>query len=198
MSEKTQKPTPKKLRDARKRGEVVRSRELSSVAGFGALWVSLWLGSAFFLKHLVSIVQQAIGAGQLAVVPGVQPWLLPLQSIERDLFWIVLPLFMIAVSGVALVAVLQTRGMISAEPITPKFERINPGEGLRKLFSIRQLIELAKMLFKTSLLMGVLAFCVSSSLDPLAKAVYMPAADQLSVGATLAWRLMGWAGAIYL
>jgi type III secretion system FlhB-like substrate exporter len=88
--------------------------------------------------------------------------------------------------------------MISADPITPKFERINPGEGLRRLFSTRQLIELAKMLVKMGLLMGMLLVYLSQAVDPLAKAVYSSAPSLLSIGATLAWRLMGWAAAIYV
>jgi type III secretion protein U len=198
MSEKTQKPTPKKLRDARKRGEIVRSRELSSLGAFAGLWISLGLGGAYLAKHLASIVEQAITAGTLAPDRGVQSWLPPLQSLARDMSWILAPLLIASVSCAALIGALQTRGMISGDPITPKFERINPGEGLRRLFSTRQLIELAKMLVKTGLLMGMLLVYLSRAVDPLAKAVYSSAPSLLSIGATLAWRLMGWAAAIYV
>jgi type III secretion protein U len=96
-----------------------------------------------------------------------------------------------------LIGGLQTRGMFSVTPITPKFDRLNPAQGLRSLFSIRQLFELGKMLIKMTLLLSVLAYAVALSLDPLAKMVYAPPADLLRISATLAWRVMALAAGVY-
>jgi flagellar biosynthesis protein FlhB len=51
---------------------------------------------------------------------------------------------------------LQVRGVFSMDPIKPKFERLNPGENLKNLFSTRQLTELALSLIKVGVLGGVL------------------------------------------
>jgi type III secretion protein U len=83
-------------------------------------------------------------------------------------------------------------------PITPKFERINPGRGLRELISTRHLFELGKMLVKTTLLLAMLFSFIVTLLDSLVKAVYVPADDLLHVAALHAWHLMGWAALIYV
>ena len=197
MSEKTQKPTPRKLREARKRGEVVRSRELTSLAAFVALWICLGTGAGFGWRHLSHLVERAIMAPQTSTGPQSQAWLSQAQSLFADMAWILLPLLGMGIFGAITIGALQTRGMVSVTPITPKFERINPGQGLRNLFSTRQLLELAKMLVKTTLLLALLSYCFITALDPLVKTIYAPAGDLGRIAGTLLWRLMGWAALIY-
>jgi type III secretion protein U len=195
MSEKSYKPTPRRLREARKRGEVARSRELSSMASFIALWTCLWFGAGDFWKRLARIVDHVALATDPVV--GVQPWQDQAWSMLLDALWVILPLLGVSVAFAVLVGGLQTRGMISMETITPKFERINPGQVLRNLFTVRQLLELAKMLVKTVLLLGLLGYFICISLGTIVTAVYAPVADVLRMGSVLVWRLMGWAAVIY-
>ncbi len=199
MSEKTQKPTPRRLREARKRGEVVRSQDLSSLAAFVAVWICLWLGAEYWWKHLAHITEHAIlAADPSTAAAGVQLWLPQVRSLVIDTLCIVGPLLGACIAGSTLVGGLQTRGMLSMGPITPKFERISPALGLRNLFSMRHLFDLGKMLIKTTLLLTMLFQCITASLDPLMRVIYTPAEDLLRVGGTLSWRLMGWAAAIYV
>jgi type III secretion protein U len=199
VAEKSQKPTKRRLREARRKGEVARSRDLTSLPGFVALWICLWLGAHYGWQHLSRIVDHAIlaadpatGAGMAFSVPQ------QVQGLAVDMAWLLLPLLGVSLVCALLVGGLQTRGMISWVPLTPKFERINPGQGLRRLLSTRQLFEMAKMLLKTVLLLGMLFYCITASLDGLLHTVYTPAGDLLRVGGTLIWRLMGWAALVYV
>jgi type III secretion protein U len=119
MSEKSYKPTQKRLREARKRGEVVRSRELTALGAFLAVWLYLWVGAQFMLERLRSIAERALDALG-------QPWLPQVQSIVSDMFWTVVPLLGLSIAGGVLFASVQTRGVFSMTPITPNFARINP------------------------------------------------------------------------
>jgi type III secretion protein U len=195
MSEKTHKPTPRRLREARKQGEVVRSREVSSLAAFVALWVCLRIGTDFFHKHLANIIQQAVLAAEPAT--SARPWQSQLWNILADALWIIGPLLAASAGFAVLGGVLQTRGVISMKPITPQFDRINPARGLRNLFTLRQVFELGKMLVKTTLLLGMLWQFITGMLDTLVRQAYAPAADVLHMGAALVWRLMGCAALIY-
>jgi type III secretion protein U len=188
MSEKKYQPTQKKLRDARKQGEVVRSRELTSLAAFVALWICLWVGGGYWWWHLTHIANRAIAAADPTFG---RSWIEDVQSLALDMAWILGPLLGVGVAAVVLVGALQTRGLISFAPLVPKFERINPAQRLRNLFSTRQLFELGKMLVKTLLLLGVLFYCIRGSLDSLARTAYAPAGDLLPIAAALIWRLMG-------
>jgi type III secretion protein U len=197
MSGKTHKPTLKRLREARKKGEVVRSRELASLGGFVALWIYLWLAVSYLGRHVVNIAEHAITAATPAAGGGMAPWLPQVQDMFWDMIWTLAPLLGVGVGCTLLVSALQTRGVLSIAPITPKFERINPALGLKNLFSTRNLFELGKMLVKCVLLIGTLGYALAVSLDSLAKMVYAPAADLLRMSGDSIWRLMGWAAIIY-
>jgi type III secretion protein U len=191
MSEKKYKPTRRKLRDARKQGDVVRSRELTSLGVFVALWICLWVGGAYWWRHLTRIADHAIMAADPTSGTAQTPWIEAVQGLALDMVWILAPLLSVGVAAAVLVGALQTRGLISFAPLVPKFQRINPAQGLRNLFSTRHLFELGKMLVKTALLLGVLLYCIVGSLDSLARAAYAPVGDLLPLAAALIWRLMG-------
>jgi type III secretion protein U len=197
MAEKKYKPTHRKLRDARKRGEVVRSRELSSLAAFVALWICLWLGGTYWWRHLAHIAERAIAAADPTFGTARRSWIEEVQSLALDAAWILGPLLSVGVVAAVLVGGLQTRGLISFAPLAPKFERLNPAQRLRNLFSTRQVFELGKMLVKTLLLLGVLLYCIAGSLDSLAKTAYAPVGDLLPIGAALIWRLMGGVAVVF-
>ncbi|HEY6927419.1 MAG TPA: EscU/YscU/HrcU family type III secretion system export apparatus switch protein [Steroidobacteraceae bacterium] len=197
MAEKAYKPTQKRLREARKRGEVVRSRELTSLGGFVALWLFFWLGGHFLGRHLNHIIERAVRAADPVGDGGGIQWLREMQSLSQELMWILAPLLGIGVVCAIVAGGLQTKGVISVTPIVPKFDRINPVHGLRNLLSTRQWFELGKMLLKTALLTGMLLYCVAVSLQPLVKMVYTPATQLLPDWASLVWRMMGWAALIY-
>jgi type III secretion protein U len=165
------------------------------MASFIALWTCLWLGADDFWKRLARLVDHVAMATDPVV--GVQPWQDQARSMLLDALWVILPLLGVSVAFAVLVGGLQTRGMISMETITPKFERINPGQALRNLFTVRQLLELGKMLVKTVLLLGLLGYFICISLGTIVTAVYAPVADVLRMGSVLVWRLMGWAAVIY-
>jgi type III secretion protein U len=194
MAEKTHKPTARKLREARKKGEVVRSRELTSLATFVALWIGLRLGGGYWWQHLTGIANLAITATDPAAVQS--PWL-EVQSLALEMLWILGPLLCLGVTAAVLVGGLQTRGLVSFASLVPKFERINPAEGLRNLFSSRHLFDLGKMLVKTLLLLGLLFYCIRQSLDTLARVAYAPVSELVPIGSELIWRLMGGAALVY-
>jgi type III secretion protein U len=196
MSEKKYPPTQKRLREARKQGEVVRSRDLSSFASFLALWVCFWVAASHLWKHVSRIMDHAALSADPAT--SGQPWQMQISSMLLDAAWVIFPLLGVSVVFAALVGGVQTRGMISFTPITPQFSRMNPGEGLRNLFTLRQLFELGKMLLKILLLLGMLVYFLVESLQILSHQVYAPAAAVLQTGGELIWRMMGLAAIIYL
>jgi type III secretion protein U len=197
MGEKTEQPTPKKLRDARKRGEVAASRQLTSFVVFVGLLASLWLGARFIFRHLAGILEQAILApGAIRADPG-RPSPPGVQSMLHDAAWITGLLLAVGIGSAVLAGALQTRGVFSFTPLTPKFERINPAQGLRKLFSTRQLFELGKVLTKIALLAGAVSWSLARSLDSVLKMAYAPVTDLLSVSGDIVLSLMTSAALVY-
>jgi len=198
MSEEKKFPaTARKLREARKRGEVAKSKELTSFAAFTVVFLVLWLAAPHFIEHASSIIGRAI---DIAEPPGpglASTGLDKARAMAVDALWILLPLLIGGIVAACIVGVIQTRGLFSMEAITPKMERINPAAGLKNLFSLRQLFELGKLLVKLALLLGALGLIVFASLDVLVSAIYTPAEDVLRIAGHCALLLAGWSAVIY-
>lgn len=195
MSEKTHKPTPRRLREARKKGEVVRSRDLTSFASFVAFWICLWVCAGSTFTHITHIADFAARAAD--PVAGARPWQNQLESMLLEAAWVLVPLLGASALLAVLVGVMQTRGLVSLVPLTPRFDRMNPGEQLRNLVSTRSLLELGKMLVKMLLLLSVLVYFITQALDTLMRQIYAPVADILHLGGALLWHLMGWSAVVY-
>ena len=137
MSEKTEQPSAKRLREARRNGQIPRSRLLSSsvvtLGGLLGLSASAGAGFARLKDWTARLMLHQEPAGAL-VEAG---WLMAL---------LVGPALGGALLGSLAVSVATVGFELSTEHVTPKLERINPAEGLKKLFSVKPLVELGKAL----------------------------------------------------
>ena len=195
MAEKTEKPTAKRLRDARKKGEVHKSKELTSAATYLAMPGALLAGGNFAFTHLQALVEQALLAPSNTT--NGTPWMASVQEFAAQALWIVLPFLAACALAGLLAGFAQTRGVFSLHPLIPDFKRINPGQGLENLFSSRQFFELAKLLIKVGVLGAVVWWVTKGALDPLARSVHLaPAAGGLVVLALIE-KMLAAAAAVY-
>jgi flagellar biosynthesis protein FlhB len=147
--EKTEEPTPRRLRDARKRGQVAKSAELASAMSM--------LCVLAILAAFSSWASGRIGVVFLAVERSI-PYLtkqtalaLLVESMTLVVQLSAVPLALGAV--VALVATaLQTGPIFAFESIAPKFERLNPVAGIKRVFSLRTLVQFALMCAKVGII----------------------------------------------
>lgn len=148
--EKTEQATPKKREDARKKGQVAKSREVSSVAVLLAGLVFFWFGSAGIVEKMMALTRWSLIQSARFNVDynTIQP--LSIDLIYR-IFVLVFPLFLTILVMALLVNYLQVGFVLSAESVQPKFSKIDPIKGFTKLLSIRSLVELVKNIFKISI-----------------------------------------------
>lgn len=147
MAEKTEQPTPKKLREAKKKGNVAFSREANSVVTY-VTGVAVLTILAPHIKDLFSSLYK--DAMQLIAVDPMAPssWeSLMHRSLTGGLLLISPFLFAIAVSGLVL-GLAQTQMNVSAENLKPKLNKLNPMNRLKQWFSAQGLFEFVKTLFK--------------------------------------------------
>lgn len=151
MAEKTEQPTEKKLRDARKRGEVPRSQDVTSA-------VSL-LGGALVASSLGTLMVQGVVAcwylslGQVrSLSRGAETAPVALAHAWSALARPVVGPFLLVLGFLAAVALLatflQVGALVSVKALFPKLERLNPVQGFQRLFSPRQGVELIKAMVK--------------------------------------------------
>ena len=160
--EKTEKPTAKRLREARKKGQISSSPEI-------AAWTSL-LVATFVIPHLFSSTLRTAGnavvqAGAIIRTPDVGRAMALAGSSLRSGVMQVIPLaVMVGVIGVVGVAA-QGGIHFSAEKLKPKFSKLNPLSGFKRIFGPHGLWELAKAVIKTAVL-GVVVYLSVHKLVP--------------------------------
>lgn len=164
FQERTEQATPKKREEAREKGQVAKSRELASVAVLLTGVFVLYWGSAFFYHHLTGILkyylhEAAVHNITVNAMPGMGLYAM------RQLSVTLLPLFLVLFAVAVLSNYLQVGSLLAWEAIVPKFSKLNPLEGIKRLFSAQSLMEFGKSLFKL-VVVGWIAWDTMSSQMP--------------------------------
>ncbi len=166
FQERTEQATPKRREEARKKGQVARSRELSSVTVLLTGIFTLFWGSAYFYHHLAGILKYYLyEAGIHRVTMGNMQGMGVMAV--RQLAVTLLPLFLALVVMSVLANYLQVGTLVSFEAIAPKFSKLNPLEGLKRLFSGQAIMEFAKSMFKLAVVGWIAWDTVSGELPNL-------------------------------
>lgn len=153
---KTEKATPKKRRDERKKGNVFKSQDAVAVASLLGTFATLWLLTGAFAEQMAGFmtlcldtageeVREPVGlAGEL----GVQAIMVIAKTVG--------PVVAAAVLCAVAATFAQTKFLVSGESIKPKFSRLNPLEGFKRLFSLKSVVETLKNLIKIIILMAII------------------------------------------
>ena len=149
--------TPYKIEKARERGEVAKSPDVVSAVVFTAAMIFLtWQGWALCREQFrfdQKLLSQA-GVGELS--PPVL-WSL-IQHTVRATFSLLMPFFGTLMIAAVLANVFQTGPVFSMDPVKPKWERVNPVEGFKRVFSFRTLFVGLRSLLKLGFLGTVVYF----------------------------------------
>ena len=150
--DKTEKPTPKKLRDARREGNVAKSKDLTST-----VLVMGWVAGAWMLMGMMGARISELFDRSLGAVA--QPFFEVLPQLGwlalQTLLWLVLPLMVLALMLGVLVEFLQAGPIATFKKMEPKLDKLNPVEGIKKMFSMDNLIELIKSVVKCAAMIGI-------------------------------------------
>ncbi|MCY4472766.1 MAG: type III secretion system export apparatus subunit SctU [Kistimonas sp.] len=162
--EKTEQPTPKKLRDARKKGQVAKSKEVSSTAGVIAVVVIIWALSDWYLEMFQELLLYPAQLYELEFRVALKSAALGLLS---KAILMLAPLVIASAFAAIAGNVIQFGLLLAFEPIKPDIKKINPIQGAKKIFSIKNVVELFKSIIKILFLSLVVYLVIRSSLGSL-------------------------------
>ena len=166
--EKTEQPTPKKERDARKKGQVARSQEVVTTASLMSVIAYLWLTWDTAFDRLVLFMDQIAALhGQEFRTAAAQATI----SAFNESVAILAPLLAIVIVADILGNYLQFGTVFSGESVSPKLEKISPIQGFKRIFSLKQLFEVLKSVVKIVFLSGLLFIVGRNSLAPYLNSV---------------------------
>lgn len=147
-SDKTEEPTQRRKEEARKKGQVAKSAELSSIIVLLTLFFILNILGGWFYSLLSSYMKNNLGPAALTKeLSETNVGNILFQHIAF-FFQIFLPLGLGAMAVALAVNFIQVGFLFTAETLKPKFNRINPINGFRRVFSTQGLVELVKSALK--------------------------------------------------
>lgn len=159
--EKTEEPTAKKLEDARKEGQVAKSKDVASALSLFALFIFLkvWTGTMAtqFMELFGGIYSRfdeltTIYNGNVSTTNFTSL----LSNCLLRIIIIILPVLLLSFVIAFISDYMQVKWKPTTKPLKPKFNKLNPINGVKKLFNVQSLVELVKSILKIALIMIIL------------------------------------------
>ncbi len=184
--ERNEPASPKRREEARKKGQVAKSREVVSVSVLLASVLFFQFGTSGMVHKLTGIMSTSLrNAGTTTISEStIQGFLI---GMAYDAFRVAMPLLLLVFLAALISNYVQVGFLFSAEAMTPKFSKINPINGFKQLASVRSLAELFKNICKLFIVGAVGYWTVVGEIDNLA-----PLMDQSL------WQFMSYVGSISL
>ncbi|MEM9045808.1 MAG: type III secretion system export apparatus subunit SctU [Pseudomonadota bacterium] len=166
MNDKTEPPTPKKLRDARKKGQVAKSKEIASAALLTVVFVMLYTLMPSFVSQIRDMILAPVQFYEGEFFTSADALLDTIINASVAIFGPVV----IVVAAVGVVANLAQVGLLfSAESLKPKLSNLSPMSGFKKIFAMKNLFEFLKSVFKIGFLSLLMWLVISGALPELVK-----------------------------
>lgn len=185
--DKTEEPTEKRRREAREKGQLPRSKELNTlavlIAGAGALLVY----GAGLAGDLMRIMRGSFDLSRDTVMNSDSMLQMVSAAVRTagEGLWPILVVLLLA----SLIGPIALGGwLFSGEALAPKFSRMNPLEGIKRMFSAKSVLELFKALVKFIVVLTVAILVLQSDKDALLALLHQP----LEVAIVQSVKVVGW------
>lgn len=152
--EKTEQPTPKRLNQAKEKGQVARSRELTTMMVLMVSAAGLLMIGSNIISDILVVMHDAFNADRQDLM---DPTRMP-EILQQSIFGAVkalLPFFMIVLAAALLAPLALSGWSFSAQAMSFKWDKLDPIKGLGRIFSARALTELFKALAKFLVVLSV-------------------------------------------
>ncbi len=170
--EKTEPATQKKLNDVRKDGKVAKSKELITAISLMALFILIKVYVGTVGQHLIDVFSQFYNTFGTVAASSRENYSMNLAAgalgnMFMEIINITAPIFLVAVVIAVICNMLQQKWMITSKPLAPKFGKLNPINGFKRLFSVRQLVELLKSIAMLLVIAVIVYMTVSREMNLL-------------------------------
>src|SRR5688572_30270446 len=164
--EKTEAATPRRLEEARKKGQVPRSRELNVLASLLVSGIALLVLGPMIIAGIRAMLVRGLSFDHNLAYDAFAMSEELMAALTATL-WILAPFFLV-MCAVSLLSPIALGGFLfSGDMAMPKFSRIDPASGLARMFSVKSLVELGKAIAKFLLVATVVVMILSSILQDI-------------------------------
>lgn len=164
--EKTEDATPKRLREARKKGQVAKSKDMSTVVILVVAFCMLGVMTPYFQEEIEKLLQSSIEFTRLKDI-RIEKVLQFLSTTAWSFIKMVFPFGIVLMVVAILVGFFQIGAIFSAEPIKPQLKRINMIENVKNMVKVKTLIELIKNIVKILFIFLIAYFVIKANFTQL-------------------------------
>lgn len=154
--EKTEKATPKKRQEARKKGQVAKSQELTGALLLMAGFLCLTAFAGYFKDRLIGLFVDVF-YHRLSMEVTKTNVMAMMGEYAVQVLLLLAPIFLIVIVVAVVADYAQIGFMLIGEPLKIKFSKLDPIKGFKNIFSMRSLVQFIKTLFKL-LIIGYLVY----------------------------------------
>ncbi len=188
-SQKTEEPTARKLSEARKKGQLAQSKEVSNFATLLGMTFMVALMAPFMALYLHGSLARVIEKAPLVHIDAGSTGEI-LFDLTADALLALSPMFGLFIVLALLANLGQTGLLFTTEPIMPKLEKLSPIAGLKRMFSLKSIVEFLKGIVKLTIVAGIAYVLVSPELDRAEQLMDMDLIEVLGEVQTLVIKLM--------
>lgn len=198
--EKTEQPTEKRLRDARKKGQISKSQDLTSALMLITAVCILWLSGGMMAAVLMRMMKSGLEtAGSFRGALTQDRALQVIYQGAQDMAIALAPWFIFLFIGAILFNYIQVGSLFAVEGLKPDLNKLNPAEGFKQKFlKPRQYIELAKTLLKSIITFTVVAAVLYSEIPNIALLLSQPAENVVAYCFALILRIGFYVGIMFV
>ncbi len=182
--EKTEKATPKKRLDSRKKGQVLKSQDVTSAIVLLAVFLFLFFFSGFLRSEIFSFFDITFNRYMLMDSLTIDTTIEIYKDLLMEIAIILLPIMAVAVIAAIAANFFQFGLLFTTEPLKLDLKKIDPIKGLKRIFSMRAIIELLKSILKIAFIGSVTALIIWMNLEQVLSLSFKTPWDILS---TVGW-----------
>ena len=181
-SDKTEKPTPRKKQKAREEGQVAKSPEINTAFLFLAAFFTLRASAGWIFDGLLSLYNYEIGLIPDATDLFERVYLSRhIAFLFQNVIMITLPILLVVMVVGVITNIVQVGWKVTSKPMKPKFSKMNPMKGLKRLFSVDILVNLVKSLLKFTVVGMVIYSIINKEIE------HIPSLLMMEIGEVVAY-----------
>jgi flagellar biosynthesis protein FlhB len=168
--------TPYKIQEAKKRGSVAKSMEVSSLTAIVAFLAVLYFWGAHMGQRQLGLNQRLLSQAHQVdfELSHIMAWL---NGALTETLYMLAPLFILIAILAIFVSIVQTGPVFTLFPLKPDFDRINPVAGFKRMFSLKLVVETLKSIIKLMLFGSILYFAIKRILPDLVRLMQIDPAN---------------------
>jgi flagellar biosynthesis protein FlhB len=182
--EKTEKATPKKRQDSRKKGQTAKSQDVNTAVILLAVFLFLTFSASFFGNIIFDLFRVSFQDYMLMDLTE-ESFMLIVMEVLKEVAILLGPIMLVALLAGVFSNYVQVGVMFTAEPLQPKLEKIDPIKGAKRIFSLRAIVELLKSILKIGFVGAITFVILWMNIDEVLGLSFKTIHDSLAAMASL-------------